>query len=213
MATCVEGHISAATDYCDVCGTPMSAQPVSTPAAEQTAVVPVPTAAKECPACGAPVVGRFCEDCGHDSALPAPPSGPSASTAQWTAVIDADRAYYDRVQAREGPDADAVAFPSYFPQRRIALQGEEFLIGKHSRSQGVTPAIDLSVPPADAGVSRVHAVVRIVGDGLELTDVGSTNGTSLNGSDDLLPPDVATPLHSGDRVHVGAWTTITFVLS
>jgi hypothetical protein len=209
MPTCVEGHTSTAEDYCDVCGAPIgtsAAQPDPSPATEVTA----------CPACGMPVSGRFCEACGHDSALPAPeqpgatpaPPGPSASVG-WTAVVAADREFYERVLAREGPET--VAFPAFFPERRIALHGNSTLIGRRNVDQGVEPEIDMSIHPADRGVSTQHAVLRIRESGLTITDLGSTNGTSLNGSEDLLPEGKETPLNDGDRIHVGAWTTITVV--
>jgi pSer/pThr/pTyr-binding forkhead associated (FHA) protein len=41
-----------------------------------------------------------------------------------------------------------------------------------------------------------------------LVDPGSTNGTTLNGSNDELPVDTEVPVTDGDRIHVGAWTTI-----
>ncbi len=53
-----------------------------------------------------------------------------------------------------------------------------------------------------------HAVLRIREAGLTVTDLGSTNGTSINGSDDRLNEGVEIPLIHGDRIHVGAWTTI-----
>ncbi|MCP2276092.1 FHA domain-containing protein [Nocardia amikacinitolerans] len=212
MVTCPEGHESAAADYCDVCGAPIGAAP--------TAV-----AAPRCPACGAPSGGRFCEACGHDSALPAPEPAPrepdtevadSATvrppTVTWVATVTADRAFYDRVLAREGPDADRVEFPAYYPPRRIILRGSEILIGKRSVSQGLHPDIDLGIAPADAGVSRAHALLHLTPTGLTVTDLGSTNGTSLNDSDDLIPAEQPVALRSGDRVHVGAWTTITLTV-
>lgn len=52
-------------------------------------------------------------------------------------------------------------------------------------------------------------MLRLTPTALTITDLGSTNGTSLNGSDDLIPADTAFPLRSGDRIHLGAWTTIT----
>ena len=85
-------------------------------------------------------------------------TGP-AGRADWTAVVSADRAYYDAVQAAGGPDAAGIAFPAYFPQRRFRLAGAEVRIGRHSASSGIDPEIDLSVPPADPGVSRLHAVL------------------------------------------------------
>ncbi|WP_101952505.1 FHA domain-containing protein [Mycobacterium sp. 3519A] len=201
MPTCVEGHTSKAADYCDVCGAPIgsaAAQPDSAPAAE----------AKACPSCGMPVTGRFCEACGHDSALPEP-SAPSTSAAPiWTAVVTADRALYERVLTQGGPET--VEFPLYFPERRIALQGESTLIGRGNRKQGVNPEIDLGIHPVDRGVSSQHAVLRIHQSVLTITDLGSTNGTYLNG-DNRLAEGEETPLADGDRIHIGAWTTIRIV--
>jgi pSer/pThr/pTyr-binding forkhead associated (FHA) protein len=77
----------------------------------------------------------------------------------------------------------------------------------------VDPQIDLALHPADRGVSTQHAVLRLRETGLTITDIGSTNGTSLNGSDDRLPEGQETPLADGDRIHVGAWTTITVLRS
>jgi predicted component of type VI protein secretion system len=42
-----------------------------------------------------------------------------------------------------------------------------------------------------------------------LADLGSTNGTYLNDATDPLAAGQMTTLSSGDRIHVGAWTTIT----
>lgn len=208
MPTCVEGHTSTAEDYCDVCGAP-----IGTPTAQLT-VAPAPEV-KACPACEAPVSGRFCEACGHDSALPEPvPPAQPASTAPpvgWTAVVAADREFYQRVLAREGPEA--VEFPKFFPERRISLDRDTTLIGRHNHEQGVEPEIDLGIHPVDRGVSTQHAVLRIRDSGLTVTDLGSTNGTTLNSSEDFLADGVETPLSDGDRIHVGAWTTITVVRS
>jgi hypothetical protein len=206
MPTCVEGHTSKADDYCDVCGAPIgssAAQPDSAPSVE----------AKACPACGMPVTGRFCEACGHDSALPEPSAAPSPATGAtsvgWTAVVNADREFYERVLAQGGPDT--VEFPQFFPERRIVLSANTTLIGRGNAKQGVEPEIDLGIHPADRGVSTQHAVLRIRDSGLTVTDLGSTNGTSLNGSDDRLTEGEEIPLADGDRIHVGAWTTITIV--
>ncbi|WP_082870823.1 FHA domain-containing protein [Nocardia terpenica] len=138
-----------------------------------------------------------------------PPVEESANRTAWVAIVTADREFYERVRARKGPDADRVEFPDYYPQRRIGLQGTDFLIGKRSVSQGVYPDIDLGIPPVDIGVSRSHARIHLDGDTVTVTDLGSTNGTSLNGSDDLIPPHTPIPLHPDDRIHVGGWTTIT----
>ncbi|PXX06326.1 FHA domain-containing protein [Mycolicibacterium moriokaense] len=201
MPTCAEGHTSAAADYCDVCGVPIASPPTQ------------PTQVKGCPACEAPVLGRFCEVCGHDSELPppmtAPPTVNAPASTEWTAVIDADRDFYQRVLANGGPDT--VEFPVFFPERRIVLQGNTTLIGRRNREQGVEPEIDLGIHPADRGVSTQHAVLRIRDSGLTVTDLGSTNGTTLNDSEELLANGEETQLRDGDRIHLGAWTTITII--
>ncbi|WP_327118003.1 FHA domain-containing protein [Nocardia sp. NBC_01730] len=222
MDICPDGHLSLAPYHCDVCGKPVGAQ---------ASVADVNVSAALCPSCGAVRTGRFCEVCGRDSALarplqrpaePAPPEPAAAAPATpepaaaepprpvaWIATIVADREFYDRVIARKGPDVEQVGFPTYYPERRIVLHGSEILIGKRSVSQGIAPEIDLGIAPADIGVSRAHAMIHVDGRGLTVTDLGSTNGTSLNGSEDLLPPKVAVSLRSGDRIHLGGWTTIT----
>jgi pSer/pThr/pTyr-binding forkhead associated (FHA) protein len=81
-------------------------------------------------------------------------------------------------------------------------------IGRRSTSRGLTPEIDLTGPPLDPGISRLHAVlVARPGLGWAVIDPGSENGTMLNGHD--IPTGVPVPLHDGDRIHLGAWTVIT----
>jgi hypothetical protein len=141
---------------------------------------------------------------------PGPPPVPAAAETAWTAVVSADRAYYDAVQAAGGPDAAGIAFPAYFPQRRFRLAGTEVRIGRHSTSSGIDPEIDLSVAPADPGVSRLHAVLLKAPDGTwSIVDPGSANGTAVNGSE--IPPGQAVALRDGDRVHLGAWTELRVV--
>ncbi|RMH18691.1 MAG: GGDEF domain-containing protein [Acidobacteria bacterium] len=58
---------------------------------------------------------------------------------------------------------------------------------------------DISLPDVRS-LSRTHARLRHHGDGVEIEDLGSTNGTFLN--DRLI--ESPTPLHSSDRFQVGA---------
>lgn len=128
--------------------------------------------------------------------------------ATWTAVVGADRAYYDRVQALTGPEGAVVAFPSYCAERRFQLVGNQMRIGRRSVSRGLTPEIDLTGPPADPGISRLHAVLIATPDGnWAVLDPGSANGTLVNGSEIGVGDQV--PLHDGDRINLGAWTAIT----
>jgi hypothetical protein len=219
--TCPNGHQSESTDYCDTCGAVIAG---STPAAADpaTAQMPVVPPAATCPNCGAPREAdeAFCEVCGLDFAtgqLPvAPATDPTgagapppaaAATAEWVAVVSADHRYFESNQA-ESPDA-SVTFPTDAEVREVPLTTSEILIGRRSDSKGIFPAIDLSQPPADPGVSRKHAVLRQEADGWVVVDQGSTNGTVVRSAVSPIKPGEAVRLHDGDHLHVGAWTRIT----
>ncbi|MDU0294244.1 FHA domain-containing protein [Saccharothrix longispora] len=215
MATCPAGHGSATGDSCEVCGAPIAdAGAPAVPATASAVTVGVPPVVRDgvCAVCGAPRVGRYCEACGHDAlaAVPAVPvSSPAVARAAWHVTVEADREYFDRVVAAGGPDAESMRFPGFCPPRRFDLAGDQVTIGRRSRSRGIFPGVDLVGPPEDPGVSHHHALLVDSGDGWAVVDLASTNGTTLNGSTEPLPPHVPEPLRPGDRVHVGAWTTIT----
>ena len=119
----------------------------------------------------------------------------------------ADRDYYEVMQAASGDDGSGIRFPAYCPERRFQLAGAEMRIGRRSPSRGLDPEIDLTGPPTDPGISRLHAVLIATPDGWSVLDPGSANGTQVNGTD--IPASQQVPLHDGDRINLGAWTTIT----
>ena len=195
---------------------PVSADPgsVSTGPAPASAdpgpaVGPVPVSADPGPATGPAPVSA---DPASTSGGPAPgPGGPAPAVGGpviWTAVAASDRVYFDEVITAGGPDAPSLTFPEYCPERRFRLAGPEMRIGRRSVSQGLEPEIDLTGPPTDPGVSRLHAVLIAEPDGSwAILDPGSENGTTVNGSD--VAAGARVPLHDGDRIHLGAWTVIT----
>jgi hypothetical protein len=80
--------------------------------------------------------------------------------------------------------------------------GNEFTLGRVSEGQPIMPDIDLSPYQAyAAGVSRLHAVIKRREDRLVIMDLGSANGSYLNG--ERLPVDVEQPLRHGDVVLLG----------
>lgn len=126
----------------------------------------------------------------------------------WMAVVSCDRAYYEAVRAANAHDRAAVSFPSHYAERRFALAGHQMQIGRRSISRGIEPEIDLTGPPADPGVSRLHAVLLATADGgWAVLDPGSANGTLVNGAE--IPTGVQVPLSDGDRINLGGWTAIT----
>jgi hypothetical protein len=134
----------------------------------------------------------------------------SGAVAGWRVVAAADREYYARMQAAAGPDAQQLQFPAFCPERRFALRTAQILVGRRRPSRGIEPDIDLTGPPEDAAVSHAHALLVGGADGVwSVVDLDSANGTYLNDSPDAIEPHVPVPLKDGDRIHVGAWTTLT----
>ncbi|HVM64749.1 MAG TPA: FHA domain-containing protein [Acidimicrobiales bacterium] len=201
---CRHGHDSAATDYCDVCGTPLDIGPARDDApsdlgeavTDEVKPQAAPVATEWCPRCGAPRVegARYCEADGHDFLRAA---------VSWHVEVRADRWQWESVAP------DDVPFPGDYAPRTIALEGDEVLIGRGPTSPAAQ-VIDLGGTPEDKAISRHHAVLRRTEDGTyRLVDCGSTNGTSVNHSAELLAPHVGVDLADGDQIHLGAWTTIT----
>jgi hypothetical protein len=211
-AASVPAPPEAAGEPCPQCGTPRTGQFCEVCGfsfASGTAPQPAPGPALSAkPDASAPPAKP-------DASAPSAPSGavagaaPSpAAAAGWSAMVTADRAYFDSVIAEGGPDAASIEFPGYCPERRFRLTGREMRIGRRSVSRGLEPEIDLTGPPTDPGVSHLHAVLIAEPDGTwAVLDPGSSNGTIVNGNE--IVAGVRVPLHDGDRVCVGAWTVLT----
>ena len=133
---------------------------------------------------------------------------PVAATGTWIAVISADRAYFNSIQAVNEQDAASIRFPDPVPVRRFRLTGDEVRIGRRSATRHIEPEIDLTGPPPDTGVSRLHASLIAGPDRTwSVVDRGSPNGILVNGKE--VPAGESVPLRDGDRIHLGAWTVIT----
>jgi diguanylate cyclase (GGDEF)-like protein len=65
---------------------------------------------------------------------------------------------------------------------------------------------DADVQIREDAVSRRHASLRVDGDGALVTDLGSANGTWVDGK--RVP---RAPVNDGSRIHVGAQTTLKFI--
>lgn len=78
----------------------------------------------------------------------------------------------------------------------------EFTLGRVSEAQPIMPDIDLTPYQAYAnGVSRLHAVLKREGSRVLVMDLGSSNGTYLNGK--RLTPNVDQTLSHGDMLALG----------
>lgn len=141
----------------------------------------------------------------------APPQGPAPVVgAGWVVAVAPDREYFMAMMGRSGPEAAGLNLPSYSPEQVLPLANGQIAVGRRRNSTGESPDIDLGSAPEDPGVSHQHALLVQQQDGSwAVVDQNSTNGTTINLAEDPIQPYVPVPLHEGDRVHVGAWTTLT----
>jgi hypothetical protein len=78
----------------------------------------------------------------------------------------------------------------------------EFTMGRVSEGQPIMPDIDLSPYQAyAAGVSRLHAVIKRDSNRIIFIDLGSANGTYINGK--RLTPNIEQALNHGDIIALG----------
>ncbi len=98
----------------------------------------------------------------------------------------------------EGPEDVAFAELVLPDGNRLTVGADPLVIGRLP---------ECAVVLSDPNVSRRHAEVRRVGDAVVVTDLGSTNGTKVNGT-----PVREQQLASGDEITVGS-TTVVLELS
>jgi pSer/pThr/pTyr-binding forkhead associated (FHA) protein len=85
----------------------------------------------------------------------------------------------------------------------IHLSGRsEFTLGRVTEGQPILPDVDLSSSEAyTQGVSRLHACLKISNQNVTIADLGSSNGTRVNGQKITMHVDY--PLNHGDWIALG----------
>ncbi len=106
-------------------------------------------------------------------------------------------------QPAPNPPASTMVSPPAPPKpARWRLVGEETLeLPVQPARVTLGRADDNQIVIHEASVSGHHAILEVKPDGLEITDLQSTNGVIVN--DHKLVPNVPTRLSDGDRVHFG----------
>jgi len=141
----------------------------------------------------------FCEECGENlvtediTALSTrqldPSSNELAAKATWGT-------------ARFGQQASIIIRIRDAAEPVVLQPSKRTILGRGDASSKQKPDLDLSPYGAlEKGVSRLHAMITRSEDTLTLIDMGSVNGTHLNGQ--RLVPDQPRVLRDGDEIRLG----------
>jgi hypothetical protein len=151
--------------------------------------------AQHCPECGFQNVegANYCQRCG---AFLGPPGDapPEPSTASYTVGETGD------VEAVELDELVAQG-PTLVIRAGGGRAGETFLLDRDRLTVGRRPESDIFLD--DVTVSRRHAEFSREGEGFQVRDVGSLNGTYLN-----RERIDAAPLANGDEVQIGKFRLV-----
>jgi pSer/pThr/pTyr-binding forkhead associated (FHA) protein len=108
------------------------------------------------------------------------------------------------VEASEEPLTGVEGLPAgsaLLVVKRGPNAGSRFQLDKDLVSAGRHPDSDIFLD--DVSVSRRHAEFRRAGDGFEVVDVGSLNGTYVN-----REPIESSPLAGGDEIQIGKFRLV-----
>jgi hypothetical protein len=142
----------------------------------------------------------FCSECGTQLSG-SPPIVTRNIPADSEPLLPTDR---KKTASYSTKDLDAWASLHLLDSGQILPLGDrtEFTLGRVSDAQPIMPDIDLTPYQAYAsGVSRLHAVLKREGKRVFVMDLGSSNGTYLNGK--RLQPNVDQTLNHGDMLALG----------
>lgn len=193
MIQCPEcrSHIPDDSHYCDQCGKELH----------------------WCPECKKPKRGTQCPVCGNDLIPSAKYYGTTQATQQAkpqptlqhavspteSPVVPPSQCQASSFSCTSSPQGTAVA------SNITRLVGNGLVLnlmeGSFGRTKGMWPQLS-----SFQYISGNHGRISHIGSDWAITDVGSTNGTFLNGQ--LLIPNVATVIHRGDCVRIATYDFI-----
>lgn len=142
----------------------------------------------------------YCEECGQVLASEQPQ--PTTSTRKLPSGTGGLNFKGGWGTARFGHTATVLLRVRDVPEPVEVRPQQETILGRYDGSSSSTPTVDLTPFGAyENGVSRIHAAIRRGEDTLMLVDLGSVNGTHLNGQ--RLIPNQPRVLRDGDEVRLG----------
>lgn len=123
----------------------------------------------------------FCSDCGAQLVQGMPPNYQSNENGPGQFSEEQNHA-----SKPLSLDDEALIYLHFLENGQVLpLTGrEEFTLGRINDDQPIIPDIDLSrYGGYELGVSRLHATILISPKGVMVTDLGSVNGTGINGEE------------------------------
>ena len=192
---CTAPHDPNSGDFCEICG-----YNFVTGGHGEVPLVPItppPTPAAETVKQSTAIDPKVGTSTSHN---PLTSNSAPAGIAEQTAVAYEVVATIDPSLREEGsPSPPTNQAPIIF-----RLDKPSNLIGRQSELRGIQPEVALDF---DDAVSHRHALLNRQPDGtFVVRDIGSTNGTKLNGVE--LAAMVDTPIQDGDELTLGHWTRI-----
>jgi hypothetical protein len=231
---CRQGHESRSDDYCDVCGAknPNVAQVFM---ADSRAVGPPVQACPIC-STQREGSDRYCGSCGYDFITgeplePVPAAGVPPAVVADERPAEAEPATTDaappaaaptppaaRSAGTDTPSSPRLAVVLSIDTRRVGQPGipappedqseHVFMLDQPSIVIGRADDPALQIPiPGDACVSRRHAEIIELDEAWGIRDLGSTNGTRLNGVE-LVGAEVKR-IRPGDVIELGYFSRLT----
>src|SRR6185436_7986852 len=155
-----------------------------------------------CPYCGHPDREGvlFCQECGQSLQGNSPNA--VLPTRQLDESANALAAKATWGTARFGQDASIIIHIRDTIEPVIVQPTKKMVLGRTDSSSTQRPDLDLTPYGAlEKGVSRIHAAIHRSEDTLTLIDMGSANGTHLNGQ--RLVPEQPRILRDGDEIRLG----------
>jgi hypothetical protein len=142
----------------------------------------------------------FCEECGQ--ALKTEVANAVLPTRQLETTANNLAARATWGTARFGQDASIVIHIRDATDPVVLQPAKKTVLGRSDVTSTQKPDLDLTPYGAlEKGVSRIHAAINRSEDTLTLVDLGSANGTHLNGQ--RLIPDQPRILRDGDEIRLG----------
>lgn len=144
----------------------------------------------------------FCAECGAQLSGKDTLTTQNISTEEFKRAGGVELPKYDKYQPFDGQDAWGSLHLLDTGQVIPLSEKNEFTLGRVSEGQPIMPDIDLSQYQAyAAGVSRLHGIVRKGNNQIIFMDLGSANGSFINGK--RLTPNEEQFLNHGDVVSLG----------